>query len=384
VYVAGILDGFLYRVDATSGAVIQSGKLDHAISLGGPIVDSTQGLVYAFAARDGGTACSGGPCAGVFQLPANFAATTTGTEAIVGLASPAGPLKPLYDGGFDNEYLTSLTTRTGNLYVCGNVGAEPTFYQVPIQAGVIKPGVAIGVLAATGSNPECSPLADVSDPGATLSSAATERVFVGVQGNSIICPGGGCVQSLIDTPWQASKTFAVGQEILVQGPSPLVRFIEVVTTAGTSGSTEPTWTTPFGDIFSGDGGVTWINQGNPALTIHPWEIAHGYSLTDTRILDSNGNVQIVTIAGTSGGAAPTWATTPGAPTVDGTVTWINAGAFPMIGLASGGGSSGIIIDTLGSVGLAGTSQIYFTTQGNQCGSGGLDGCAVQASRTGLN
>lgn len=42
-----------------------------------------------------------------------------------------------------------------------------------------------------------------------------------------------------------------------------------------------------------------------------------------QILDSNGNVQQVTVAGTSvsSGVEPTWATTVGTTTTDGTVTW---------------------------------------------------------------
>lgn len=39
------------------------------------------------------------------------------------------------------------------------------------------------------------------------------------------------------------------------------------------------------------------------------------------IIDSNGNLQRVKVAGTSGGSAPTWSTTIGGTTVDGGITW---------------------------------------------------------------
>jgi hypothetical protein len=49
-----------------------------------------------------------------------------------------------------------------------------------------------------------------------------------------------------------------------------------------------------------------------------------------------------------------------------------------------GGASGVIIDNL--AGTAGASQVYFTPLGNQTctTSGGLGGCAIQASQAGLN
>jgi hypothetical protein len=41
----------------------------------------------------------------------------------------------------------------------------------------------------------------------------------------------------------------------------------------------------------------------------------------TQIRDTNGNIQVVTGFGTTGSSQPTWATTPGQTTTDGTVTW---------------------------------------------------------------
>src|SRR4029077_18030649 len=131
-------------------------------------------------------------------------------------------------------YINS-TNATGNYYVCGNAGANPTLFVVPIQTGVLGTPAVISALATGGSTPPCSQVSTISSPGATLGSAATERLFVSVQDSSTAagCGGGGCIQNLIDTPWQASTSFTVGQEVLVKSFSPLTRLINFAITAGT-------------------------------------------------------------------------------------------------------------------------------------------------------
>lgn len=112
-----------------------------------------------------------------------------------------------------------------------------------------------------------------------------------------------------------------------------------------SGSSAPAWSTQVpaaGNNFSGgqtsDGGVIWTNRGNP---VENWGIANNgtavtptvgtsrvawgantfYSLAGV-IIDTNGNLQQVTVAGKSGTSNPTWATSVGNSTTDGTVKWI--------------------------------------------------------------
>ncbi len=136
--------------------------------------------------------------------------------------------------------------------------------------------------------------------------------------------------------------------------------------------------------------MQWLDQGSlSASTLASWSADRSYPL-DARIVDSNGYVEIVSTSGLSGGSVPTWNTVPGGTTVDGTgahpVTWTNAGVLPSQVLKAVGGTSGIIIDNTVSAGtLAGTSQVYFSTLGNQptC-TGGTGGCAVQASQSGLH
>ena len=388
VFATGVKDGFLYRVDATTAVVVASGQLDFAINLAGPIVDSARGFVYVFAAEDNSGACAvGSNCAAVYQLSANFAAVDFGTEAAVGVASPGPTPTPLFAGGFDNAYLNSVDG-TGKMYVCGNVGANATLYQVPIKAGALSDGVAIAVLGTAGSTPTCSPVTDVSDPGATATDPATERAFVSVQSNANIgiCTDG-CIVSMIDTPWAPGKNYTLGQEVLVVPGSQSVRRVYIVVGPGTSGVSEPHWPNGVGSYITdpSPAGVTWLNQGNPAASIHPWLATHPYT-AQTSILDSNGTVQVVETPGTSGAGAPSWSTTIGGPTVDGSVVWANAGKLPMIGMPSSGGTSAIIIDNTVAPGFPlGTSQVYFTTLSDQvCGTTGTGGCAVQASQPGLN
>ena len=55
----GDSDGFLYRVNATSGTPTQSARLDFRTGLvAPPLVDSTHGLLYVFASSDGSADCA--------------------------------------------------------------------------------------------------------------------------------------------------------------------------------------------------------------------------------------------------------------------------------------------------------------------------------------
>jgi hypothetical protein len=99
-----------------------------------PIVDSSVGMVYAFAGQDNSKSCAlppsstGGPCAGVYQFSTSSLATPA--EAQVGAGSQF-----MMSGAFDNAY---FTTGTGNLYVVGNTGpANNTLFQIPIASGAM-------------------------------------------------------------------------------------------------------------------------------------------------------------------------------------------------------------------------------------------------------
>src|SRR4029077_16637905 len=161
--------------------------------------------------------------------------------------------------------------------------------------------------------------------------------------------------------------------------------IQVVSVAGTSGTTAPRWSQIAGHTTT-DGTLHWLDQGlQSAVTLATWIPSHPYSL-HAKILDGNNNVEFVTTAGTSGTTVPTFSTTAGAITSDGaTLKWTNLGALGTAALPAAGGTSGIIIDnTVGSGTQAGASQIYFSTLSDQtCGTSGTGGCAVQASQPAL-
>lgn len=120
--------------------------------------------------------------------------------------------------------------------------------------------------------------------------------------------------------------------------------IQQLTTAGISGGTTPTWSTQqpnSGNDFTGgltnDGTAVWTNRGNPienwgiappTTPVTPvvgssrsaWQANTLYGLASV-VIDSNGNLQQVSTPGKTGTAAPTWATSVGDPTTDGTTVW---------------------------------------------------------------
>jgi hypothetical protein len=224
-------------------------------------------------------------------------------------------------------------------------------------------------------------VSDVPNPNTT--GGSSERLFVSVQNNgrSTACLSGGCLLNFISAPWKASTTYTVGQQILST-----TLHVETVITPGTSGLAHPAWTVTAGKTKT-DGGVTWIDQGLlTASTLAGWTASHHYPSTASRILDTNGNVEVSKVnTGNTGTLQPVWNTTPGGTTADNTVVWTNTGPFATVALPVAGGTSGIIIDNTVNGALAGTSQIYFSTLSDQvCGASGTGGCAVQASQPGLN
>ena len=384
----GDAGGYLYSVNSTTAAVIPSAQLDFGTGIvEGPIVDSTNGLVYVFASSDGSSSCpplvDTVACSAVYQLTTAFTANDSGSEVTVGNSVASATLpnpNPTYIGAFDSAYFNSVNA-TGNLYVCGNTGGNATLYQIPILAGAMPlsgQGLPITTLAPSSSIAPCSPVADVPNPNTT--GGFSERLFVSVQDNGqpAACSSAGCIVNFVSAPWNASTVYAVGQQILSS------KFhVETVITAGTSGSTAPFWSSSAG-APKNDGSVVWIDQGVlTAGTLGGWIALHHYSVATTRILDSNGNVEVSKTTGISGSGVPIWNTTPGGTTPDGTVVWTNVGSVGTLALSATGGASGIIIDN--TVNGAGTSQVYFSTLADQLctTSGGTGGCAVQASQPAL-
>ena len=375
--------GFVYKVAATGAAVTQSGQLDFGAGLQDVVLDQTNGLIYAFASSDGTANCAGSTaCAAVYVLGTNFAAGNSGSKATVGQSVVFGSLpnpNPLYLGGLDSAYYNSVGG-TGSMYVCGNTGARPTLYRLPVTSGALGTAIPISLLAASGKA-SCSPVTDFPNPNASVSKQ--ELIFFSVQNNGIPCAGAGCMMNFVSLPRQSKTTYKQGEEVLVLNTANNVLYIQTaISISGVSGTAAPTWPLAAAAKTT-DGTVTWLNQGQTSTQpLSGWS-AHTFFGTQARINDGK-NVEIALALGTSGGTAPTWTTTPGGTTTDGSITWINAGPWPNVGLALNGGTGGVVID--GTSNSAGASQVYFFTLGkNTCStSGGSGGCAMQASQSSLN
>jgi hypothetical protein len=371
--------GFLYRVDASSGAVTQSGKLDSAI---GPdsILDATNGLIYVFASSDGSTLCTGGAaCAAVYALPTNFIAGSKGQEVTIGdsVILGSGSPNPVYVGAFDSAYINSIGA-SGNMYVCGNTGGPPTLYRISIAAGVMNSPAPGAPLTPAADSPGCSPVTDFVNPNSGAKSA--ELLFVSTRTSGWPCSGQGCLMNYVSQPWQPLMQVSTGQEILVL-TSANFAYIQVALNNGTTGSTMPSWPSVFGTATT-DGSVTWVNQGGTSVVpLSTWTAGGTYSIQD-RITDGV-NVEICVVAGQSGGTAPAWNPNIGGNTSDNTVTWVNAGTWPSNKLAVAGGTGGIIVDNASS--SPGASQIYFFNVADELcpTSGGTGVCAVQVSQGSL-
>jgi hypothetical protein len=138
--------GYLYSINP-SGTVVRSHQLDYRYGIvDGPVVDPTTGQIFAYVGADNTTACSNGPCAGVFQFAENSGAGATGTEAKVG----AG-YEFMLSGAFDNNY---YNTGTGNMYVIGGTGPQNnTLYQIAMTAGSFSGAITTGpAIAANHTN----------------------------------------------------------------------------------------------------------------------------------------------------------------------------------------------------------------------------------------
>ena len=95
----------------------------------------------------------------------------------------------------------------------------------------------------------------------------------------------------------------------------------------------------YGELFP-----NWVD---PSLTLSVWKASSTTYANGNLILDSNGNVEIVTAvaaAGSSGASVPAWNTTIGQTTTDSGVTWKNLGPVTPTALftlgTAGGGTNG--------------------------------------------
>lgn len=142
--------------------------------------------------------------------------------------------------------------------------------------------------------------------------------------------------------WRANAVYN-GNKIMDSGG-----FIQAASNNGSTGAKIPsfletvpgTTTTP---AFTADGGVNWAASVWLGKSSKPVGWAAGVTTSAPGgtgliggdcIVDTNGNLQMVKVGGTTGGAQPTWNTALNGNTTDNTVTWTNLG--PYLALAFNG------------------------------------------------
>ena len=190
--------GFLYRVDATTGAVVTSTRLGRGVGFtDGPIVDSSNGTVYLFSPDGGILGCPNAATSNnVLQMAANFAAGAGAvTSAQVGATGTCSNTLSAYDGDFDDAYFSG---GAGHLYTCGNIGGNPTLFQINVTAAGALGAVATGPNIATAVT-TCSPITAFHNPNAA--GGAKDWIFVSTQASAVTvapinCPAAaGCLMS---------------------------------------------------------------------------------------------------------------------------------------------------------------------------------------------
>lgn len=380
----GDAGGFLYRISVTPSLLVTaSAQIDKGIGLlAGPIVDSTAGFLYAFASNDGTTACAGGAaCAAVYSFSNTFASGNAGTsKAQVGTSS-ATP-KQLYEAAFDHAYWSS-GSGTGSVYVCGATGVAPLAYRVPVAAGVFGTAVSLGNMATAAT--ACSPVTDIYNPNVSPGPEERIYFSMQNHGRPAGCVGIGCAVSYISLPWQATTVYKPGQEILIYRAASNALYTNVVLTGGTSGAAAPAWPVPAGTITVDgtvhwmNQGLTQLTPPNAWAANHPYVLHNrivdpsGNVQVITTAGTSGGTIPSfnATLGLTTGDGGATWTNAGVQPVA----------TFQ----SNGGTSGIILDNVVAPSPAAATSQIYFSTLANQAcpTSGGTGGCAVQASQSTL-
>ncbi|MFT3807507.1 hypothetical protein [Arenimonas sp.] len=152
--------GRLHRINATTGAVVDSGRLTANNANTGfratPMIDLKTSVIYASTSSDGTDRA-------IYQFPLAFTAGATGSKVSVGLGTSSLTTDAQYVGRFDSAYRSS-PNGTGNLYVCGSLPGDSTsvaMWRIPITAGVMGAPVQGATLSTSQSL--CSPVSLITN-----------------------------------------------------------------------------------------------------------------------------------------------------------------------------------------------------------------------------
>jgi hypothetical protein len=168
-----------------------------------PIVDSTQGRVFAFTSNNTSATLGG---ANVVQADTALTAGSV-TRLDVGI----GKKFNLHDGAFDDAYFSDVAT--GHLYVCANSGAnsgasngasvnnQPTLKRISFNSDGTMAVVDAGTLLLATATTTCSTVTEILN-------GTTDWMFFSVQnsGSPLVCAATGCVMS-VSVPTASPFTF---------------------------------------------------------------------------------------------------------------------------------------------------------------------------------
>jgi hypothetical protein len=324
----GDAGGFLYAV-SSSGTVVRSAQLDSSTPVvDGPIVDSSAGKVYVFITESAAGSLGGGNHNGVAQFSTSFGSGANPASYAVGSGS-GNSGAPIHAGAFDDAYFTSSNS-TGNLYVCFPANG---LVQISVNSGTMS-GTISSQLAVAATNTACSPVSEI----------------LSVDAASAINQAGGINSSATSVTITSAAGFNNNQYIQIDSEKMLVTAISSNTLTMTRAQL----------------GTTAASHANGATV---------KNIHDRVFLS-------VPATGNQTGCA-------GACVYSFDVTNLALPSSASAGLATTGGTSGIIIDNVATT-TAGASQVYFSTLSNQTCNGngttgsGTGGCAVQASQKALN
>jgi hypothetical protein len=231
-----------------------------------------------------------------------------------------------FGAAMDNTLHLLVTDAGGANPITGNSGSNIAKYSIasvdPLSGATISPHTVLHVFDASNGG------ASSNIRGLAVNSAG--QMFAGNAGNGSTVSAS-IVQIDQDRPqWLANTAYAVGFTIL----DPALH-VQMVTMAGTSGATQPT----FSDsrMTTTDGGVTWTDEGLtvssftlPNVTTPGWTASTAYPITSSapnvnQILDPNGHKQTVLTPGTSGAPHYPPFNQFGGTTNDNAVTWTDEG-----------------------------------------------------------
>jgi hypothetical protein len=177
----------LWSVNADTPATILSrnvgspGALNPAIA-DGPIVDSSNGTVFAVSSNDG---------IGAVVVQADTATLAQLRKGRIGLGSSLGTSVNVYNGAFNNNYFNNPSS--GSLFLCGTGVADitPWRYFFAFTGRVMRANPLSSRQILPSIDSRCSPITEFFNP--NIGATGTDYFFWGMTSNCIGTEG--CVMS---------------------------------------------------------------------------------------------------------------------------------------------------------------------------------------------